>query len=54
MAKTTPLLLGIGGDSGTGKSTFVDGIYKIIGPEKIANINNLDEYHTFDRTQRKI
>ncbi|MDE2180686.1 MAG: phosphoribulokinase [candidate division NC10 bacterium] len=53
MAKTTPLLLGIGGDSGTGKSTFVGGIYKIFGPEKITNIN-LDDYHTFDRAQRKI
>ena len=52
MAKITPLMLGIGGDSGTGKSTFVGGIYKIFGPEKITNIN-LDDYHTFDRAQRK-
>ena len=53
MANVTPLLLGIGGDSGTGKSTLVGGIYKIFGAEKITNIN-LDDYHTFDRTQRKI
>ncbi|MGH7409830.1 MAG: phosphoribulokinase [Candidatus Methylomirabilis sp.] len=53
MAQNTPLLLGIGGDSGTGKSTLVGGIYKIFGAEKITNIN-LDDYHTFDRAQRKI
>jgi len=53
MAQNTPLLLGIGGDSGTGKSTLVGGIYKIFGAEKITNIN-LDDYHTFDRVQRKI
>jgi phosphoribulokinase len=53
MAKIAPLLLGIGGDSGTGKSTLVGGIYKIFGPDKITNIN-LDDYHTFDRAQRKI
>ena len=53
MAKSTPLLLGIGGDSGTGKSTLVGGIYKIFGADKITNIN-LDDYHTFDRAQRKI
>ncbi len=53
MPRITPVLLGIGGDSGTGKSTLVGGIYKIFGAEKITNIN-LDDYHTFDRTQRKI
>src|SRR3990172_1960476 len=53
MARITPLLLGIGGDSGTGKSTLVGGMYKIFGPDKITNIN-LDDYHTFDRAQRKI
>jgi phosphoribulokinase len=53
MSKTTPLMLGIGGDSGTGKSTLVGGIYRIFGAEKITNIN-LDDYHTFDRAQRKI
>ena len=53
MAKIAPLLLGIGGDSGTGKSTLVGGIYKIFGADKITNIN-LDDYHTFDRAQRKI
>ena len=52
MAKITSLLLGIGGDSGTGKSTCVGGIDKIFGPEKMTNIN-LDDDHTFDRAQRK-
>jgi phosphoribulokinase len=52
MAKITPLLLGIGGDSGTGESTCAGGIYKIFGSEKITNIN-LDDDHTFDRAQRK-
>jgi phosphoribulokinase len=52
-AKVASLMLGIGGDSGTGKSTLVGGLYKIFGPDKITNIN-LDDYHTFDRAQRKI
>ena len=52
MAKITPLLLGIGGDSGTGESTCAVGIYKISGPEKITSIN-LDDDHTLDRAQRK-
>jgi len=53
MAKVTPLLLGVGGDSGTGKSTFVGGIYKIFGPDKITDIS-LDDYRTFDRVQGNI
>src|SRR3989337_3840079 len=53
MSKTTPLMLGIGGDSGTGKSTLGGGMHKIFGADKITNIN-LDDYHTFDRAQRKI
>lgn len=53
MGTLRPIMLGIGGDSGTGKSTLVGGLYKLFGTEQIASIN-LDDYHTFDRAQRKI
>ena len=53
MGTLRPIMLGIGGDSGTGKSTLVGGIYKLFGVEQITSIN-LDDYHTFDRAQRKI
>src|SRR3990172_2767485 len=53
MSKTTPLMLGIGGGSGRGEAPLLGGNYRDFGAEKITNIN-LDDYHTFDRAQRKI
>ncbi|MEK7861248.1 MAG: phosphoribulokinase, partial [Chloroflexota bacterium] len=46
-----PVLVAVGGDSGTGKTTLTRGIYDIFGAENIVNIC-LDDYHTLDRAQR--
>lgn len=47
-----PILVAVGGDSGTGKTTLVSGLYRIFGSERITNIC-LDDYHKLDRTARK-
>lgn len=47
-----PILLAMGGDSGTGKTTLTRGIYDIFGADNILNIC-LDDYHTLDREGRK-
>lgn len=47
-----PILVAVGGDSGTGKTTLVSGLYRIFGPERITNIC-LDDYHKLDRVARK-
>jgi phosphoribulokinase len=47
-----PVMLAVGGDSGTGKTTLTRGIYEIFGEENILNIC-LDDYHTLDREERE-
>jgi phosphoribulokinase len=47
-----PVMLAVGGDSGTGKTTLTRGIYDIFGEQNILNIC-LDDYHTLDRQDRK-
>lgn len=47
-----PIMLAVGGDSGTGKTTLTRGIYDIFGAGNILNIC-LDDYHTLDRAGRK-
>jgi phosphoribulokinase len=51
MAMIRPVMLAVGGDSGTGKTTLTRGIYDIFGAENILNIC-LDDYHTLDRAAR--
>lgn len=51
MAKR-PVLLGIVGDSATGKTTFSSGIEQILGPDRVVNICS-DDYHKYNRVQRK-
>lgn len=51
MAKR-PIMIAVGGDSGTGKTTLCRGIYDIFGAERIETIC-LDDYHALDRAQRK-
>lgn len=46
-----PVMVAVGGDSGTGKTTLTRGLYDIFGAENILNIC-LDDYHTLDRKQR--
>lgn len=44
-------LLGIVGDSATGKTTLTAGIAAILGPHRVTTICT-DDYHSFDRTER--
>jgi len=48
-----PLLVAIGGDSGTGKSTLAAGFSRIFGEERITTLC-LDDYHGLDRRERKL
>ena len=52
MTRHRPVLVAVGGDSGTGKTTLVSGLYRIFGAERITNIC-LDDYHKLDRAARK-
>ncbi|MBF0246552.1 MAG: phosphoribulokinase [Alphaproteobacteria bacterium] len=48
---TRPIILGIVGDSATGKSTAARGIAEILGADRVLTICT-DDYHTFDRDER--
>jgi phosphoribulokinase len=52
MTSKRPIMIAVGGDSGTGKTTLVSGLYRIFGSERITNIC-LDDYHKLDRAARK-
>ena len=47
-----PIMIAVGGDSGTGKTTLCRGLDKIFGADRIETIC-LDDYHSLDREQRK-
>ncbi|MGA2104175.1 phosphoribulokinase [Methanoregula sp.] len=44
-------IIGVIGDSGSGKTTFTNAIRQIFGPDMVATIT-LDDYHKFDREKR--
>lgn len=46
-----PVILGIVGDSASGKSTIASGIREILGPDKVVTICS-DDYHKLDRKTR--
>jgi phosphoribulokinase len=46
-----PLMLGVVGDSGCGKSTFVLGLHHLFGKNRVTEIC-LDDYHRYDRAER--
>ncbi len=46
-----PIILGIVGDSATGKTTISQGIADILGPERCTVIC-IDDYHKYDRIER--
>lgn len=46
-----PIILGIVGDSASGKTTLSQGIAAILGPDRVAIICT-DDYHRFERAQR--
>lgn len=45
-------LVGIAGDSASGKSTFAKGIINLFGKNRVSSIS-LDDYHLYDREERK-
>lgn len=46
-----PLMLGVVGDSGCGKSTFVRGLHYLFGKNNVTEIC-LDDYHKYNREER--
>jgi phosphoribulokinase len=50
-ASQRPIFVGIGGDSGTGKTTLVSAFLDLFGEQRITCIA-LDDYHSLDRRQR--
>jgi len=49
----TPFIIGIAGDSGSGKTVFSDGIRRILGPNLVRTIT-MDGYHKENREQRSV
>ncbi|MGC9045149.1 MAG: phosphoribulokinase [Thermodesulfovibrio sp.] len=47
-----PVLVGIAGDSGSGKSTFVKTLANLLGEKEVREIC-FDDYHSLDREERK-
>ncbi|MGD0535125.1 MAG: phosphoribulokinase [Methanoregula sp.] len=45
-------VIGVAGDSGSGKTTFTNAIRQIFGSDLVATIT-LDDYHRYDREERK-
>src|SRR3990170_6115572 len=48
-----PLIIGIAGDSGSGKTTYSNGIRRLIGIDLVQTIT-MDGYHKENRSQRKV
>lgn len=48
-----PVIIGIVGDSGAGKTTFAAGLAAILGPDRALNIC-IDDYHRYSRGQRAV
>lgn len=46
-----PMMIAVGGDSATGKTTLCDGLRRILGEPRVTTIR-LDDYHAFTRAQR--
>ena len=45
-------VIGVAGDSGSGKTSFTQSIRQLLGEELVSTIT-LDDYHLLDREQRK-
>ncbi|MDQ5832865.1 MAG: phosphoribulokinase, partial [Actinomycetota bacterium] len=48
---TRPVILGVVGDSGAGKTTITRGLVGILGEEQVTAVAT-DDYHRYDRAQR--
>lgn len=51
-ASPAPILVAVAGDSGSGKTTYSEGIYNLLGPDWVSTICT-DGYHKEDRAQRQ-
>ncbi|MCS4504566.1 Uridine kinase [wastewater metagenome] len=51
-AARRPVVVGVAGDSGSGKSTYAHGIRRLLGNEMVATLT-LDGYHKEDRAARR-
>lgn len=49
----TPIIIGIAGDSGSGKTTYSNGIRRLLGPDLVKTIT-MDGYHKENRHEREI
>ena len=47
-----PIILGVVGDSATGKTTITKGLVELLGKDNVTHIG-MDDYHKYDREQRK-
>jgi phosphoribulokinase len=52
LAREGVYLIGVAGDSGSGKTSFTKSIRQLFGTELVSTIT-LDDYHLYDREQRK-
>jgi uridine kinase len=46
-----PVIVGIVGDSGSGKTTISNGVRALIGPDQVTDVK-LDDYHRYTRAER--
>ena len=46
-----PVILGVVGDSATGKTTFTRGLVRLLGEDNVTHVCT-DDYHRYDRAQR--
>jgi phosphoribulokinase len=53
LQRKSPIIIGVAGDSGSGKTTYSSGIRRLIG-EDIVDTIAMDGYHKEDRNQRKM
>ncbi|MBA1148760.1 phosphoribulokinase [Ectothiorhodospiraceae bacterium WFHF3C12] len=47
-----PIIIGVAGDSGAGKSTYMNGVARLLGDDMVATLS-LDGYHKEDRETRR-
>jgi phosphoribulokinase len=52
-SRTSTFIIGVAGDSGTGKTTFTASLRHLLGDNLVSTIT-LDDYHLFDREQRRV
>ena len=52
LARKRPVIIGVAGDSGSGKSTYTQGIEWLLGTDLVSQIS-LDGYHREDRATRR-